>query len=40
MFVKFVDDTRTGWTANILQYMITVQSDLEFEIRAQKLNCL
>lgn len=37
-FVKFADDIRTGGTANVLQHMITFQSELEFEIRAQNRN--
>ena len=28
----------SGETANVLQHMITVQSELEFQIRAQKRN--
>lgn len=39
MFVAFVDDIRTGGTANVLQHMIPVQSQPEFKTRAQKRNC-
>lgn len=40
MFVAFVDDIRTEGTANVLQHTVTVQSELEFKIRAQKRNSL
>jgi len=35
-FVKFVDDTKTGGAANILQHITNVQIELGFEIRVQK----